>query len=80
MPKFIIEGQEITCAVYTVEAETPMDAMEKLDTCLNGRDWYPAEGGKRVSCDPKDYTREDRGTIPVPDTWCVVDEDGEFVL
>ena len=80
MPKYTIEGQEIINVVYTIEAEHEGAAMEKLDACLNDRDWYVEEDGSHVPCDPKDYVREVKGIQPVPDTWCVLDENGELLL
>ena len=80
MPKYMIEGQEVVNVVYTVEADTPANATEKLDACLNDRDWYVAENGSHIPCVPKDHVREVKGIQPVPDTWCVLDEKGEFLL
>ena len=81
MPKYRITGKESMDVEYIIEAPTEGEAWEKLDACLNGRDWYPDESGKHIPCDPSDYRRYVIGNwISVPDTWELFNEDGERLL
>ena len=81
MPKYTVRGNELLDVVYTIEAPTEGEAWEKLDACLNNRDWYSDEDGNHIPCDPDDFTREHTGgPMSVPDTWELFDEEGERLL